>query len=235
MLNRLMMVLVLLCASFTAQASRLVELAPNDARRVVVLVGGVGNSHTYFESWVPSLASQGRQVLGFEHDHRAMRISEGAEELARELQALEGTVELVIHAHSMGGLLAKRALQLLQERGELSRFTALELHTYGTPWGGFFAANFARWIPMPHALALKLGIPMAQEIGSLSPFMQAVAAPLPGDVIHVAHEGDRDLVGVPTSEIGLRQHRLALSHATLVVTHVDVDHDGFAQSLLARL
>ncbi len=239
MLNRLVSRVLaswlLLLASVTVQATQLVELAPSDSGHTAVLVGGLGNTHVYFESWVLPLSSQGKRVLGFEHDHRTVGISEGARALALELSNLHTTRHLVIHAHSMGGLLAKRALQLLQDTQELSRFESVTLHTYGTPWGGFFAANFARWIPLPEALERSLGIAMAREIGSLSPFIQAVAAPLPGDVVHVVHEGSKDTVGMPSSDIGRAQYHLALSVATRVVRYDGVDHDGFAPHLLAQL
>ncbi len=215
--------------AFAASASSLQTLRDTDSTDAVVLVGGFGSDFAYFGPWMEALRRNPSQIYGFVHDHRTTRMEDGAKDLAQELMRLNdaGVRTVTILAHSMGGLVAKKALHELGEGS--SRFTSLELRAYGTPWGGFFAANFARWVPGSQYVADKLGFAMSSEIGSRSDFMLSLRGELPSNVKLVVYESLSDTVALPSASSSVEQYASILAQAKAVVRLTNVSHDEFVQ------
>lgn len=210
--------------------SRLVVLSPfrRTTARALVLVGGYGNDYRVFEPWLGNLIRRDDlQIFGLAHDHSSGYMTASARRLASLLEGLKDVSELTLFAHSMGGLVAKAALHELASRGELARFERVDLHTFGTPFGGYRLANLVRYLPGGRELAAALGYPMSADIGSGAPFMRALARPLPPNIRFYVYDGAVDRVSIPRSVDSLAQYAAVLESAHGHQVFSGMDHDGF--------
>ena len=55
-------------------------------------------------------------------------------------------------------------MHLLAEKEQVP-LLSIELRAFGTPWGGYFTANFTRWLPGGLSVSKWLGYPIGLEIG----------------------------------------------------------------------
>ena len=148
-----------------------------------VLIGGMEDSWRSLDGWAVQHASAGRRVCGYEYDSGRQTMSEAAAGLERDLDALAsaGTRRLYITAYSMGGWIAKAALDSMARRGTIQRYERVELVALGTPWGGYTRANLPwhlRWFPLPgvaRGIARMVQRPMAFEVGASSSFVRSSA------------------------------------------------------------
>lgn len=110
---------------------------------------------------------------------------------------------LYITAYSMGGWIAKAALDGMTADGSIGEFESIELMALATPWGGFERANVVwrlRSFPTPglaRRIAHVLERPMGFEVGSATPFIHERRAPLPPHVAFDVYEGGADEVATP--------------------------------------
>ena len=228
---RIFILIGLLLLTFAAKAASTLEtLIQKNSNHAIVLVGGFGTDFKYFTPWMDSLAETNDTVLGFAHDHSANSMEVGATALAFELNKLAstGVTSVTILAHSMGGLVANRAVHLLDSSSAL---TSIKLRTYGTPYGGFFLANFARWLPGSEFVAKKLGFPMGVEIGSQSDFMLSLCEPLPSNANLVVYESIDDTVATPESSSAVEQYSRVVAQASAVHSFSKFGHDDFVRAL----
>lgn len=229
--------IALLASSMTAHAGKLVSLkADCISSEAVVLVGGFGDDWRYFLPWLEELSRQSACVYGFSHDHQSSTMSDSAHALAERLQVLQvvGFKKLTVLAHSMGGLVAKRSLHDLAELSS-DNLPTVELKAFGTPWGGYFWANFARWVPGSQAVAFALGFPMSAEIGSSSEFMMSLQRPLPGSMTLVVYNSASDEVARPESASAKSQFNHVMLQAKYVHVLADIGHSEFVQKLRVPL
>lgn len=79
------------------------------------------------------------QLYFFAYDSYHRRTSLNGDDLARELLAFPAFQNrpITLIAHSMGGLIARRALNSLTAGGATGRFASIRLYTADTPWHGF--------------------------------------------------------------------------------------------------
>lgn len=201
-------------------------------KKATVLVGGVQDDWTYFKPWVSGLQEQGGCVFGFVYDHTASTMPEGAALLSRDMKTLreQGFSDIVLLAHSMGGLVAKRALHLAPLDGGPNP-VSVRFHAYGTPWGGFFWANFARFTPWADLVLRKVGLPMALDIGSASAFMVSLQSPLPPNVTTTLHNSLADTVATPQTGGGKKLFKSATEQAQKVLTYSDLGHAEYVARL----
>lgn len=128
-----------------------------DSRRpVMVLVHGVQGSPEQFLGLAQALASRGQQAVAFSYRERdSLMVSSGR--LARSLERLARAVpgrDLIVIGHSMGGLIARKAL--VADRDDPFQGGArLTLVTVSTPFAGIRAASRAR-APLVQALSLGM-------------------------------------------------------------------------------
>jgi hypothetical protein len=200
-----------------------------EPRTAVVLIGGIHDTYNFLERWGERYHAAGLAVYGFDCDYRAHTMSEAAQRLEQGLHALagRGVVRIVITAHSMGGLIAKHALDRLAASGGIGRFEGIELHALGTPWGGFRLADLVRYAPFPRTVGRLIGYPMGEEIGSGSAFMRGLGAALPANVALHIIEGSNDSVAIPSAPEELAGFAAVVRIATTHVVLPDVDHTGF--------
>lgn len=149
----------------------------------VILVGGIHETSHYFDGWVPALAAPDTVVLGWDHDHQTTSMKESARLLARRISELsaQGITDVTIVAHSMGGLVAKGAIDELSRRGEAERFAHLEIRAFGTPWGGYAFADMVPFLPGSETISTAIGYPMGPDIGPHSDYMKNLAQPMPAN------------------------------------------------------
>jgi len=117
----------------------------NPTRVPVVLVHGIRGAPGNLQPIFDKLRGPQRQLFAYAYDswwHR--RTSQSGDDLAEELRALGkdlgGGRDLVIVAHSMGGIVARRALNNMvfgrQKGAELYR--RIRLVAIDTPWHGYY-------------------------------------------------------------------------------------------------
>jgi hypothetical protein len=200
-----------------------------------VLIGGMEDSWRSLDGWAAEHASAGRRVCGYEYDSGRHTMSEAAARLERDLDALasSGTRRLYITAYSMGGWIAKAALDSMARRGTIQWYERVELVALGTPWGGYTRANLPwhlRWFPLPgvaRGIARMVQRPMAFEVGASSSFVRERQAPLPGNVDFVICDGGADHVARPRTAEERANYSAVVNIATRRVslpgaTHVDL-------------
>lgn len=212
-----------------ASEKKLVEISTGcEQRHAVVLVGGYGHDWRYFQPWVEQLVAQDVCVFGFASDHTQESMSNTSRDLSVALVSLEEKefTRTTILAHSMGGLIARHALAGAQS----GKFTApIVLHTYGTPWGGFFWANLSRWTPFGESLMRMLRVPMSTEIGTSARFMLSLRDHLPEGVRLVVHHSEDDHTARPQSVEGREGFAWALGVASEVRTYRNVGHSDYVR------
>ena len=189
-----------------------IESAPDPSRAragdsgdAAILIGGINDTWRSLGDWIPVHAAAGRRVLGYTYDQRHDDLDTGARRLAEALEGLagQGVRRLHITAYSMGGWVAKAALDRMTADGSIDTFERIELTTLATPWGGFGRANIVwrlRHVPttgIARAFSRAIGKPMGFEVGSRTPFVRARRAPLSPRVTFHVFEGGADETATP--------------------------------------
>lgn len=131
--------------------AKIEQLEPYDAGRIPVLfVHGIGGSPRDFDAMLRALDRKQFQAWVL-HYPTSTRLQAAARDMGRQLAALHRQHEyarLIIVAHSMGGLVARRYLIDTGQAGE--RGPACALVTFSSPWGGNeWAGIGARMVPEP--------------------------------------------------------------------------------------
>jgi len=176
-----------------------------DTAEAAILIGGINDTWRSLGDWVPVHAAAGRQVLGYTYDQRHDDLDTCARRLAAALTSLagQGVRRLHVTAYSMGGWVAKAALDRMTADGSIDLFETIELTALATPWGGFGRANIVwrlRHVPtagIARAFARAIGKPMGFEVGSRTPFVRARRAPLSPRVRFHVFEGGADETATP--------------------------------------
>jgi hypothetical protein len=182
-----------------------------DPGEAAVLLGGINDTWRSLPAWVDLHAAAGRAVFGYTYDQQGDDLHASARRFAEALAALaaSGVRRLHVTAYSMGGWVAKAALDRMTADGSIDAFESIELTTLATPWGGFHRANLVwrlRGVPtrgLARAFSRAIGKPMAFEVASRSSFVRARRAPLPPQVTFRIFEGGSDEVATP----GTREER----------------------------
>jgi len=179
-----------------------------DSRQpVLVLVHGVRGRAGDFQGLAQALAGRGHQAVAFSYrDRDSLMVSSGR--LARCLESLAAAMDgqrIIVIGHSLGGLIARKAL--VSDREDPLRSAArLTLVTIATPFGGIRAAG-ASERPLAQILSLGLSELISRaingdkwrEITASSEFIRA-----PGQL---APQVDRHLL-IRTDERGARGDRI---------------------------
>jgi hypothetical protein len=176
-----------------------------DPASAAILIGGIDDSWRRLAGWAPLQSAPGQRVVGFDYDQKRTDLATNAQRLEVELLGLrrEGVRRLSITAYSMGGWIAKAALDRMTADGTIAEFESIQLVALATPWGGFERANIAwhlRFFPTPglaRTLSRLMERPMGFEVGSATPFIHALRAPLPAHVAFYICEGGADEVATP--------------------------------------
>ena len=106
----------------------------------LVLVHGINGQPGDLQRVAEGLDSERVQLYVWCYDDFHRNTSTNGRELADELQRLlrhTGARELELVAHSMGGLVTRVALNVLEERGVLNQMDAVTFVAIDSPWHGF--------------------------------------------------------------------------------------------------
>ena len=179
---------------------------PRPGETLAVVVHGINPVHSDLDPLAADLAQRGFRVLRFVYDD-GQDLDRSAGELAGELRDLQAFApkRVAVVAHSMGGLVARRALSDAHDLGEVPQ--RYRLLTVASPFGGFRGANWAR-------LDLGFGRDSHDDLGTRARFIRE-----PGDLIATA-----DHVKVETDEAGQTLDGAsddAVARASQLQQHVD--------------
>jgi pimeloyl-ACP methyl ester carboxylesterase len=215
--------------SYHAEVTREAEVLRPQAAAVthaVILVGGIYETSRYFDAWVPALASSDTVVFGWDHDHRTKSMPESAKVLARRIDELraEGITDVMLIAHSMGGLVAKGAIDELSRTGEAERFSHLRVCAFGTPWGGYTLADLALIMPWSESISRLIGYPMGPDIGPDSAYMKSLASPLPPNAELNIYVGSIDDVALPDTRFTKARYKSVEVRASAIMTIEGFNH-----------
>jgi hypothetical protein len=208
------------------------SLAFADPAEAAVLLGGINDSWHSLAAWVPIHAAAHRQVLGYTYDQRHDDLETSARRFAEALAGLstQGVRRLHVTAYSMGGWVAKAALDRMTADGSITAFESIELTALATPWGGFQRANIVwhvRHLPTPglaRAFSRAIGKPMGFEVGSGTPFVRARRAALPPHVTFLVFEGGSDEIAGPRTAEERENYEAVVALAAERVTVADARH-----------
>jgi pimeloyl-ACP methyl ester carboxylesterase len=162
----------------TKKGGRLVEFTDGPyshekpGRPMTVTVHGINASPEAVRPLSSRAEKAGDKVSTFMYDDNYKRLGRSAEDLANSLQKqLEKNPgrPLRIDAHSMGGRIAMKALDILEQRGMLKGHQ-VELNLIASPINGISAANAANWAMGPMS-GIK-NVPSGKDMGTNSRFQK---------------------------------------------------------------
>ncbi len=196
-----------------------------DSGRVALLVGGINDTYESLSAWGDMYEARGYCVAGFRYDYKAKSLTENATDMATALVGMgdAGATDVVIVAHSMGGLVSRAAVLKAGSEGGW-KYNSVDLVAISTPWGGFAAANPTRWMPFSKAICKLIGMPMGMEIGTNAPFMAALSAEMPERVTLTVYEGGADTISTPGTERGKSLYESNVADAMHRVSVESADH-----------
>jgi pimeloyl-ACP methyl ester carboxylesterase len=207
--------------------------ASNDGpTRAVIVFGGIYETYHYWDSWLPLLAAPQTNIYGFDHDHTSTDMRTAARLLAGEIAQLAdiGIVDVTVIAHSMGGLVAKAALDELVENDNAVKFVRVELRAFGTPWGGFLFAEPAHFLPGSALVSRVIGLPMGPDIGPQSAFMESLDNPLPPNMRLNLYVGSKDGMASPGMYLTRRRYEAIENIAESVTVLEGLGHKDYCNS-----
>jgi pimeloyl-ACP methyl ester carboxylesterase len=150
-------------------------IQPNPDGPLLIMVHGVNPETGFFNPLAEALAAQlGYRILYFEYDG-GKRLDESADLLVDDVDALRRSDpkgDLTVIAHSMGGLVARRAMTEGRAKTLADGRRTIRLLTIATPFGGYKSANPTR-LKIVRILFRAFGVTEAQQdIASKSDFIQ---------------------------------------------------------------
>lgn len=199
------------------------------AKSAIVVIGGIHDTYEHFKSWNKDLSAPDTLVVGFDHDHQSSTMTEASRKLANAIEALQvfGVEEVTVVAHSMGGLVGKAALDHLAESGVASRFTSIDFHAMGTPWGGFALAG----IPGSSYFGPKIGYPMSGEMSPGSDFMERLSkTSWPDNMSFTVYQGSADNVSLPSVLATHERYDEITGRADVIVTLEGYNHTDYVRA-----
>lgn len=203
----------------------------NRPRHAVVLLAGIYNDHEYFRPWQGSFTSEDVLLLGWVPAHHVQRLDDTDRLLARELMHLheQGIRTVTLLAHSIGGLIAKGTVDRLTREGLADRFDVLELHAFGTPWGGFPGADLAHTNPLGHLVSYLARNPAWLDLGTHSDYLAALARPMPPNGRLFNYFSVYDEVALPGTDAAAQRYQALLQHASVSVRVSGDDHTAYVR------
>jgi pimeloyl-ACP methyl ester carboxylesterase len=165
---------------------------------LLILVHGMTDSPLRWQALLKKLNHEGYQVLRF-HYPTGMPLDSDAQVLAKMLERVMARTpnqRMIIIAHSMGGLVSRRAIQYLaadKKAASLDYFFSV-----ATPWGGHQLATLG-------ASQSPIVVPVWRDLAMNSPFLkQLYAQRLPTEInfdLFYATAGGREIFNEPNDGV----------------------------------
>jgi pimeloyl-ACP methyl ester carboxylesterase len=154
--------------------------------KVAFLVHGYDSVPSDLQPTASFLQASDYRVFRFVHNSKD-ELASISNSLARgvcEIAQRTGGEEIMVLGHSMGGLIARRAVASFARIPEL-RTVPIRLVTIASPFGGVFSATGSNMMPLP-------GLGVRESHRDLSLFSKFIVEPgkLPGQVRHLKIETD---------------------------------------------
>ena len=205
-------------------------LEPYSAQKVPVLfVHGISGSPANFTAMIERLDRTRFQPWVY-HFPSGMHLSATADHLAQaitKLQRLYDFDELVVVAHSMGGLVARGFLQRYHAAGGRARLPLFI--SLSTPWGGSRAAAFG-------VATSPVAVHVWEDMVPGSAYLTSLfAAPLPAGTKHYLLFTPRDKTVSPDSQLLPQARREAAATYGFDETHMGVLKNADVSALVNRL
>jgi pimeloyl-ACP methyl ester carboxylesterase len=200
-----------------------------NAHKAVILVSGIHEKGDYFEKWEGKLSQPDNAVLGYTRNHQTGSMTESAHELAGAIKELKayGITDVHVISHSMGGLVAKAALNELAATGESKNFNRIEFDAFGAPWGGFAVVDY---LPAVKTVSKMIDFPMAAEMSPHSAFMQSLAADWPSNMQFNVYHGTADTISGPEVEATKERFAATVNKADSMTYINDFKHDDYVNA-----
>lgn len=161
--------------------------SPKHSKTAVLFVGGVNDTYKFWSAHMENIDER-TTVLGYEgpggpgtQPHNIEYMDANAQHLATALAQLsaQGIENIHIVAHSLGGVVSKKALLLMDEQQGSTLFKNLTFTAVSSPFGGFASADAAPSIPLFKSVSKWFNIAMASDMGPSSSFYQSISKDLP--------------------------------------------------------
>lgn len=163
------------------------EQSPKNSKTAVLFVGGVNDTYKFWYAHMNDIDER-TAVFGYEgaggpgtQPHNIEYLDTNAQYLSDALVQLstQGIDNVHIVAHSLGGVVSKKALLLMDAQRGDSLFKNVTFTAVSSPFGGFFSADLSPIIPFFKPVSKWFDIAMASDMGPSSPFYQSISQALP--------------------------------------------------------
>lgn len=116
--------------------ARLLALGSKTQKEPLILVHGIRGNPSDMQAIVDRMKDSNYQIYVLAYADFKRRTSFNGKTFSDELKKL-GHKKITIVAHSMGGIVARKALADLVTSGSLTKDSSIKLFTIDTPWHGF--------------------------------------------------------------------------------------------------
>lgn len=180
------------------------------SKKAIIFVGGVNDTYHFWDKHIEQLKDKDVTVLGYEgiggkgsHPHNIEYMENNAQHIADGIKVLQdkGFTDIELYAHSLGGVVTKRALHILDETNGINSSEHIKFTAVSSPLGGFAAAIPSHVTPFFKPIAKFFNIAMAGDMSPLSNFYSSITKSLPKNIDATVIESADDPVAQPTSFI----------------------------------
>jgi pimeloyl-ACP methyl ester carboxylesterase len=195
---------------------------PKSGEAIAFVVHGINPDHKQLDALIENLSSRGFRVMRFVYDDHddldraAMDLSTAIKDTARAVKP----PRIAVVAHSMGGLVSRRALT--KRYGVAEAKVPVRLLTIASPFGGFTSANWARF-------DFGLGPKAYDDLGTRAKFITKPGTLSP-NVTHVkleTLEKDKRLGGADDDTVPLKsQRQKTVDAGTTLTRSLNLGHVG---------
>ena len=197
--------------------------APEKTSKAIIFVGGVNDSYHFWDKQIAESIKQqpNTAILGFEgsdgpgtHAMNKQYMSDNAQTIAKAMQSLnqQGIKDITVIAHSLGGLVSKKALLIANEDQILGKFNSVSFTAVSSPFGGYAAAMTSDWAPdFIKPLTKAFNVPMALDMSPTGVFLKSLSEMLSANVTSTLIENPNDSIVSSDNEHVIRTYEQTAS------------------------
>lgn len=162
-----------------------------ESKKAIVFVGGVNDTYHFWDKHIESLKDKDVLVLGYEgvggkgsSPHNVEYMDQNAKHIADGIRKLQenGINDVQIVAHSLGGVVAKKALHILEDSKFLDEKNKIKFTAVSSPLGGFALAAPGEYLPLFSQISKATKIAMASDMSPMGKFYQSISRPMPSQI-----------------------------------------------------
>lgn len=162
-----------------------------ESKKAVVFVGGVNDTYHFWDKHIDSLKDKDVLVIGYEgvggkgsSPHNVEYMDQNAKHIADGIKKLQesGINDIQIVAHSLGGVVSKKALHILEDSNSLDEKSKIKFTAVSSPLGGFALAAPGEYLPLFSQISKAAKIAMASDMSPMGNFYQSISRPIPSQI-----------------------------------------------------